>query len=107
MQIYVVGIHEIHEVQVFATYEKAVEAVKRAIESEICVLDITLQRFTLTDGEWVADQDYDMSDILSDLGSLLDDDEETVSVIDSCSGDDGEDGDDEQECEEIGHQSFE
>jgi len=93
MQLYVVGIHEIHEVQVFSVYEKAVEAVKRAIESDVCVLDITLQRFTLTEGEWVVDQDYDMSDVLSDLGSLLDE-EDTVSVIDSTG-----DADEEQDSE--------
>ena len=80
MQIYVLGIHEIQEVRIFNSYERALEAVRIALASEICVLDITLQRFVLKDDEWTIEHDYDLSDVLSDIGSV---DGEEVSVIDS------------------------
>ena len=79
MQIYVLGIHEIQEIRMFNSYERAVEAVRIALESEICVLDITLQRFKLSGNEWVIEEDYDLSEVLSDIGSVC----EEVSVIDS------------------------
>lgn len=87
-QIFIVAIHDVNSVDVFTTYDKAVEHLKNAQLLDVSLLGVTFQRFNFENDKWSCEQEYDVYDIISSTESI--DGDRAMSIIDS----------DEESCDE-------
>lgn len=83
--VFVVVLHEVPDVHLFATYERATEYVKVAIDAGCEIADITLTKFAfdIETQEWRFDHEYEILDIAS-----TDEEDDHISVLDSDEEDD-------------------
>lgn len=78
---FVVALHEVPDVRLFTTYERATEYAKVAIDAGCGIADITLTKFTfdIENQEWHFDHEYEILDIASNT----DEEDDHISVLDS------------------------